>query len=259
MSRFNNNRGGLGMNNFQQRRGGGPGGPMRGGLMGNPNFRSHPFQNQNQNRRGANNNFNRPGNQGPQLAPQKPQQNQSLPIIPPPSPGPALTMKGPMQQQQKPAEQQPESQQQRTPTTPNVTPQPKIQSPAPKPIMTSPPPNQANKNQNPQLKSPVGNANGQQQKQPPHPKPSPQQGPKPSPQQGPKPGPQQGQRTGPAQGQRTGPPMIPPRQEREVPDNMDIAEAESGGSQPKVCIYFNFIYFFLHVLLQMASTAIVVS
>lgn len=71
MSRFNNNRGGLGMNNFQQRRGGGPGGPMRGGLMGNPNFRSHPFQNQNQNRRGANNNFNRPGNQGPQLAPQK--------------------------------------------------------------------------------------------------------------------------------------------------------------------------------------------
>lgn len=221
------------MNNFQQRRGGGPGGPMRGGLMGNPNFRSHPFQNQNQNRRGANNNFNRPGNQGPQLAPQKPQQNQSLPIIPPPSPGPALTMKGPMQQQQKPAEQQPESQQQRTPTTPNVTPQPKIQSPAPKPIMTSPPPNQANKNQNPQLKSPVGNANGQQQKQPPHPKPSPQQGPKPSPQQGPKPGPQQGQRTGPAQGQRTGPPMIPPRQEREVPDNMDIAEAESGGSQPK--------------------------
>ncbi|XP_026203280.1 splicing factor, proline- and glutamine-rich isoform X2 [Anabas testudineus] len=187
MSRFNNNRGGLGMNNFQPRRGGGPGGPMRGGLMGNPNFRNHPFQNQNQNRRGPNNNFNRPPHQGPQTTPQKPQQNQ-MPIIPPPSPGPALTMKGPMQQQQKPTQQQQEPEQ-RKPTTPAA--QPKI-PPPPKPNVSSPPPNPANKSQNEnQLKSPVGNANGQQQKQPP------QASPKPGPPQGQKPGPQQGQRTGP--------------------------------------------------------------
>lgn len=146
--------------------------------------------------------------QGP---PQKLQQNQSLPIIPPPSPGPALTMKGPMQQQ-KPAQQEQEEQQ-RTPTTP--APQSKVQSPPPKPNITSPQPNQANNNQDQQLKSPVGNANGQQQKQPPQPSPKstpqqdqktvPQQGQKTGPQQGQKTGPQQGQRTGPQQGQRTGP------------------------------------------------------
>lgn len=200
------------MNNFQPRRGGGPGGPVRGGLMGNPNFRNHPFQNQNQNRRGHN--FNRPPHQGSQNTPEKPQQNQSLPIMPPPAPGPALTMEGPVkqqqqqQQQQKPAQQQ---QEQQKPTTP--APQPKVQSPSPtpKPNVTSPQPNQANKNQ-----SPVVNANGQQQKQTPLPspkaagpqqvqKPSPQQGPKPGPQQGPRPGPQQGQRPGPQQGQRPGP------------------------------------------------------
>ncbi|XP_070777619.1 splicing factor, proline- and glutamine-rich [Enoplosus armatus] len=227
MSRFNNNRGGLGMNHFQQRRGGGPGGPMRGGLMGNPNFRSHPFQNQNQNRRGGNNNFNRPPNQGPQMTPQKPQQNQSLPIIPPPSPGPALTMKGPMQQQQQKPAQQQQEQQQRTPATP--APQPKIQSPPPKPTLTSPQPNQANKNQNPQLKSPVGNANGQQQKQPPHPSP------KPGPQQGQKPGPHQGQRIGLQQGQRSGPPMMKSKQEREVQENKatNNAAAESDDGQSK--------------------------
>ncbi|KAF3707150.1 Splicing factor, proline- and glutamine-rich DNA-binding p52/p100 complex [Channa argus] len=202
MSRFNNNRGGLGMNNFQPRRGGGPGGPggpMRGGLMGNLNFRNHPFQNQNQNRRGPHNNFNRPPNRGPQTTPQKPQQNQSLPIIPPPSPGPALTMKGPMQtqQQQNPAQQ---PQEQRKPTTPVVT--PKIPSPPPKPNVTSPQPSQANKSQSdsPQLKSPVGNANGQQQKPPP------QASPKPGPQQGQKIGLPPGQRTGPQQSPRTGPP-----------------------------------------------------
>ncbi|XP_035800803.1 splicing factor, proline- and glutamine-rich isoform X2 [Amphiprion ocellaris] len=197
MSRFNYNRGGLGMNHFQPRRGAGPGGPMRAGLIGNPNFRNHPFQNQNQNRRPPNNNFNKPQ----QTTPQKPQQNQSMPIIPPPSPGPALTMKGPMQQQQqKPAPQQSE---QPKPTTP--APQNKIQSPPPKPNMASPQPNQANKNQNPQLKSPVGNANGQ--KQPPHPSPKqgPQQGQKGGPQQGQKPGPQQGQKPGPQQGQKPGP------------------------------------------------------
>ncbi|XP_035536813.1 splicing factor, proline- and glutamine-rich isoform X2 [Morone saxatilis] len=223
MSRFNHNRGGLGMNNFQPRRGGGgPGGPMRGGLMGNPNFRNHPFQNQNHNRRGGNNNFNRPPNQGPHMTPQKPQQNQSLPIIPPPSPGPALTMKGPMQQQQKPAPQQPEEQ--RKPTTP--TPQPKITSPPPKPNITSPPPSQANKNQNqsPQLKSPVGNANGQ--KQPPHPSP------KSGPQQAQKTGPPPGQRTGPQPGQRTGPPPMKSKQDREDMGATDGA-AQSRGNESK--------------------------
>ncbi|XP_069572841.1 splicing factor, proline- and glutamine-rich isoform X2 [Brachyistius frenatus] len=217
MSRFNNNRGGLGINNFQPRRGGGPGGPMRGGLMANPNFRNHPFQNQNQNRRGPNNNFNKPQNQGPQSSPQKPPQNQSLPIIPPPSPGPALTMKGPMQQQQqqqpKPAEK---PQEQPKPATP--VPLPKIQSPPPKPNITPPQPNQANANPNLPLKPTVGNANGQQQQQQqkqqhpspsPNPSPSPKSGPqqvqKPGPQQGQKPGPHQGQKPGPHQGQRSGP------------------------------------------------------
>uniref|UniRef100_A0A3Q4MZ05 Splicing factor proline/glutamine-rich n=1 Tax=Neolamprologus brichardi TaxID=32507 RepID=A0A3Q4MZ05_NEOBR len=200
MSRFNNNRGGFGMNHFQPRRGGGPGGPMRGGLMGNPNFRHNPFQNQNQNRRGHN--FNRPTQQGSQNTPQKPQQNQSLPIIPPPTPGPALTMEGPIkqQQQQKPAQEQQKS------TTP--APQPKVQSPPPTPNVTSPQPNQANKNLNQQLKSPVANANGQQQKPTPHPSPKaagPQQGQKPSPQQSQKPGPQQGQKPGTQQGQKPGP------------------------------------------------------
>lgn len=218
MSRFNNNRGGLGMNNFQPRRGGGPGGPMRGGLMGNPNFRNHPFQNQNQNRRGPNNNFNRPPNQGPQTTPQKPQQN-PMPIIPPPSPGPALTMKGPMQQQQKQAQQQQEPEQ-RKPTTPAA--QPKIPSPPPKPNMTSPQPTQANKNQTENQQ--VGNANGQQQKQPP--------------QASPKPGPQQGQKPGPQLSQRTGPPnrggQIHPKQEPERKAT-DSNAAETDSSQPKVC------------------------
>uniref|UniRef100_A0A3Q3J870 RRM domain-containing protein n=1 Tax=Monopterus albus TaxID=43700 RepID=A0A3Q3J870_MONAL len=210
MSRFNNNRGGFGMNNFQPRRGGGPGGPMRGGIMGNPNFRSHPFQDQNQNRRGPNTNFNRPSNQGPQTTLQKPQENQSLPIIPPPSPGPALTMKGPMQQQQQKPVQQQEEQQQRKPTSP--TPQPNVKSPPPKLNIPSPQPAQANKIQNQQLKSPGGNANVQQQKQPPHPspKPGPQQGQKSGFQQGQRAGPQQGQRTGPQQGQRSVPPMVNP-------------------------------------------------
>ncbi|KAL6099388.1 sfpq [Pungitius sinensis] len=229
MSRFNNNRGGLGMNNFQQRRGGiGPGGPMRGGLMGNPNFRNHPFQNQNQIRRGQNNNFNRPLNQGPQT-PQKPQPNQSLPIIPPPSPGPALTMKGPMQQQQEkptavPVQPQPK------PTTP--TPQPKIQSPPPKAIVASPPPNQPNKEQNLPLKSPVGNTNGQKPPPQPSPKSVPQQGPKPGPHQGQKTGPHQGMRGNPYQGQRMGPSPMRPKQE---PEKINIKNATpvSDGSQDK--------------------------
>ncbi|XP_017291827.1 splicing factor, proline- and glutamine-rich isoform X2 [Kryptolebias marmoratus] len=213
MSRFNNNR--FGMNNFQPRRGGGPGGPMRGGIMGNPHFRSHPFQNPNQNRRGTNN-FNRPQNQGNQATQHKQQQqNQSGPIIPPPSPGPALTMKGPMDQgQQKP--------------NPPAS-QPKVPSSPQKPGVTSPQVNQTNQNQgaqNQQLKPPAGNAN--EKKEPPQqspkppgpqqqgPKPAPQQGPKPAPQQSPKPGnqqspkpgggPQQGQKpgSGPQQGQKPG-------------------------------------------------------
>ncbi|KAM4539401.1 splicing factor, proline- and glutamine-rich isoform 2-T2 [Odontesthes bonariensis] len=217
MSRFHNNRGGLGMNNFQPRRGGGgPGGPMRGGLMPNPHFRNHPFQNVNQNRRGHNNNnnFNKPQNQGPQNSPQKSQQNQSMPIIPAPSPGPALTMKGPMQQeQQKPTPPQPQqeqpkpAQQEQEPQKPSTpAPQPKIQSPPPKPNVTTPQPNQANQNQ--QLKSPAGNANGQQQKQQPpqqSPKPVAQQAPKPSPQQAPKPGPQHGQKPAPQQSPKPSP------------------------------------------------------
>lgn len=255
MSRFNNNRGGIGMNHFQPRRGGGPGGPMRGGLMANPHFRNHPFQNQNQNRRGGNNNFNRPPHQGPQATPQKPQQNQGLPIIPPPTPGPALTMKGPMQQQQ----QKPAQEGQQTPVTPTA--QSKIQSPPPKPNMTSPQPNQENKNQ--QLKSPVGNTNGQQQKPLPSPKTGPpqqgqktgplqqgqktgppqqgqktgpQQGQRTAPQQGQKTGPQQGQRTGPQQGQRTGPPMTPnmSKQGRDEPERKS-SNNNGDGSQPKVC------------------------
>ncbi|KAK2830719.1 hypothetical protein Q5P01_018650 [Channa striata] len=234
MSRFNNNRGGLGMNNFQPRRGGGPGGPMRGGLMGNPNFRNHPFQNQNQNRRGAHNNFHRP-----QGTPQKPPQNQPLPIIPPPSPGPALTMKGPMQQQQKPAQQQQkpaqQQQEQRKPTTPATT--QKIPSPPPKPNMPPTQPSQANKSDSPQLKSPVGNANGQQQQQQQKPQP-PQASPKPGPQQGQKMGLQQGQRTGPQQSPRTGPPnrtqALPkqePGQSEKRPTNSDGAASDE--SQPK--------------------------
>ncbi|XP_026011185.1 splicing factor, proline- and glutamine-rich isoform X2 [Astatotilapia calliptera] len=242
MSRFNNNRGGFGMNHFQPRRGSGPGGPMRGGLMGNPNFRHNPFQNQNQNRRGHN--FNRPPHQGSQNTPQKPQQNQSLPIIPPPTPGPALTMEGPIKQQQhqKPAQEQQKS------TTP--APQPKVQSPPPTPNVTSPQPNQANKNLNQQLKSPVANANGQQQKPTPHPspkaagpqqgqkpspqqsqKPGPQQGQKPGPQQGQKPGPQQGQRPGLQQGQNTGPPAMKVSQQSRETMNTDASQSEESQSK----------------------------
>lgn len=241
MSRFNsNNRGGMGMNNYQPRRG--AGGPMRGGLMGNPNLRNHPIQNHNQNRRGGNSNFNRSLNQGPSQTPPK-QQTHSTPIIPPPSPGPALTMEGPMQQQ-KAAEQERE---QNKPAT--LVPQSPIQSPPPKPTITSPQPGQENKNQEQQVKSPAGNANGQQQKQPPLPSPKtapqqgqrlgPQQGQRFAPQQGQRFGPQPGQRMGPQHGQRAGPqhgqrtlPLLEKQQDE--PMAMDQA-AESDGSQPKVC------------------------
>ncbi|XP_037549066.1 splicing factor, proline- and glutamine-rich isoform X2 [Nematolebias whitei] len=196
MSRFNNNRGGFGMNNFQQRRGGGPGGPMRGGMMGNAQFRSHPFQNPNQNRRGTNN-FNRPQNQGDQNTQLKQQQNQARPIVPAPSPGQAPTIKGLMDQELKP--------------NPPAS-QPKVQTPPPKTAAATPPVNQNQGTQN-QLKPPAGNANekkdsSQQSPKPPGPQ---QQGPKPAtPQQGQKPaaGPQQGQKpaAGPQQGQK---PAVP--------------------------------------------------
>ncbi|XP_059900293.1 splicing factor, proline- and glutamine-rich isoform X4 [Gadus macrocephalus] len=195
--RFNRNRGG-GMNNFQQRRGGGPGGPMRGGLMGNPHFRNHPFGNQNRGGPMMSNNFNKPpnGNQGLQTSPQKPQQPQSTPIIPPPSPGPALTMKGPIQQQkeqqqqqkdqeQKEQQHQKEQPQQKVPTNvtpvpqpkisspppkPNISsppPKPNISSPPPKPNLSSPPPTQANRNlnQHQHPKPQMNSYNGQQQRQ----------------------------------------------------------------------------------------------
>ncbi|XP_013997383.1 splicing factor, proline- and glutamine-rich isoform X1 [Salmo salar] len=85
-----------------QRRGAGPGGPMRGGMGNLNNFRQnqHPFQ------RGPHpGNFGKPPNQIRQITPQKPlpptiSQPGAQPIRPPPTPGPALTMKGPVQQQQ---------------------------------------------------------------------------------------------------------------------------------------------------------------
>uniref|UniRef100_A0A3Q2Y1S8 Splicing factor proline/glutamine-rich n=1 Tax=Hippocampus comes TaxID=109280 RepID=A0A3Q2Y1S8_HIPCM len=146
MSRFHNNRGGMGMNQFQPRRGGGVGGPMRGSIMGSPNFRNHPFQNQN--RRGGHNNFNR----GQQSSNQKPQTNQGLPGLPPPTPGPALTMKGPMDKQQEPEK----------PTTPT-----KEANNQPKQEIISPQPNQANKNTQSTVKSTTQNANGPPQQQQP--------------------------------------------------------------------------------------------
>uniref|UniRef100_A0A3B3CG98 Splicing factor proline/glutamine-rich n=1 Tax=Oryzias melastigma TaxID=30732 RepID=A0A3B3CG98_ORYME len=213
MSRFNNNRGGLGMNHFQQRRGGGPIGPMRGGLMGNPHFRSHPFQHPNQNRRGHNNYNNRP-NQAPKNTPPKPQQ--STPAAATPTPGPALTMKGPAQQQlQKPAEQVQNQQEQQKTSTPGS--QPNVQSAAPKSDTPSSQPKPSEQNQQP--KPAAGNASGPQQNQPSQqgpkpgpqqsPKPGPQQSPKPSPQQVPKPAPQQNLKSGPQQGQRPGPQQGP--------------------------------------------------
>ncbi|MED6247684.1 hypothetical protein ATANTOWER_013069 [Ataeniobius toweri] len=207
MSRFNNNRGGFGMNHYQPRRGGGPGGPMRGSLMGNPHYRNHPFQNSHQNRRGGNNFITSQNNN----VPQKSEVKQSTPIIPPPSPGPALTMKGPMQQeQQKPSAQQeqqkPSAQQAQQKPNPSAD-QPKTQtSPQTPEVSSAQPNNQANQNQ--QIKSPAGNANAQQHKQQPlqqSPRPSPQQGQKPAPPQSPKPIPQQSPKLNPQQNQKPGP------------------------------------------------------
>uniref|UniRef100_A0A4W5KS86 Splicing factor proline/glutamine-rich n=1 Tax=Hucho hucho TaxID=62062 RepID=A0A4W5KS86_9TELE len=151
-----------------QRRGGA--GPMRGGMGNMNNFRQnqHPFQ------RGPHpGNFGKPPNQIPQITPQKPpapilSQPGAQAIRPPPTPGPALTMKGPIQQPQAAA----------TAATPAAAPpaaaatapaaQPKIQSPPPKPVppkpaLSSPPPNQIKK---PALSSPPPNRMNRNQQRP---------------------------------------------------------------------------------------------
>ncbi|XP_077599248.1 splicing factor, proline- and glutamine-rich-like [Stigmatopora nigra] len=154
MSRFFNNRGGMGMNNFQPRRGGGAGGPMRGSIMGSPNFRNHPFGNQN--RRGGNNNFNR----GQQSSNQKSQNNQVLPLIPPPSPGPALTMKGPMDKLKE------EGAAAKTTTTTAAAAAASAETKSQPQVKQTPASAQSNPaNKTPQVKSPNGNSSGSQQSQ----------------------------------------------------------------------------------------------
>ncbi|XP_038151971.1 splicing factor, proline- and glutamine-rich [Cyprinodon tularosa] len=199
MSRYNNNRGGFGINHYQPRRGRGPGGPIRGGLLGNPQFRNHPFQNSNQNRRGGNN-YSSPNKN----IPQKSEQNKSVPSIPQPSPGPALTMKGPTQQEQQKAPAQQQQPKTNTPTT-----QPKAETPAPKPD-TTPSQSTTQTNQNQQTKASTGNTSAQQQPPPQQsPKPSPQQTPKPAPQQTPKPVPQQSPKPTPQQNPKPVPQQSP--------------------------------------------------
>ncbi|XP_019726388.1 splicing factor, proline- and glutamine-rich isoform X2 [Hippocampus comes] len=215
MSRFHNNRGGMGMNQFQPRRGGGVGGPMRGSIMGSPNFRNHPFQNQN--RRGGHNNFNR----GQQSSNQKPQTNQGLPGLPPPTPGPALTMKGPMDKQQEPEK----------PTTPT-----KEANNQPKQEIISPQPNQANKNTQSTVKSTTQNANGPPQQQQPQNQ-SPLTSPKSGAQQnqqnqkgGPQPN-QQNQKGGPQpnqQNQKGGP---QPNQQKQKTGQQPNQQNQRGGQQ----------------------------
>uniref|UniRef100_A0A8C8CZ51 RRM domain-containing protein n=1 Tax=Oncorhynchus tshawytscha TaxID=74940 RepID=A0A8C8CZ51_ONCTS len=174
-----------------QRRGGA--GPMRGGMGNMNNFRQnqHPFQ------RGPHpGNFVKPPNQIPQITPQKPpaptlSQPGAQAIRPPPTPGPALTMKGPIQQQQAAATVAPATAAAATPTaaaaatpkaaaaaTPMAAPpaaaatapaaQPKMQSPPPKPVppkpaLSSPPPNQIKK---PALSSPPPNQMNRNQQRP---------------------------------------------------------------------------------------------
>ncbi|XP_061679418.1 splicing factor, proline- and glutamine-rich [Syngnathoides biaculeatus] len=211
MSRFHNNRGGMGMNSFQPRRGGGVGGPMRGSLMGSPNFRNHPFQNQNR-RGGNNNNYNR----GQQASPQKPQNSQALGIIPPPTPGPALTMKGPMDKQQE--QDKPE-----TPATDNKV-QPKQEI---APAQTKP------ADKTPQLKSPTGNAHVTPQPQSPSTLMSPKAAAAAAPLQqdqklGPQPN-QQNQKTGQQSQQRGGQPQNHQNQRGGQPQNPQ--HNQRGGGQ----------------------------
>uniref|UniRef100_A0A3B4BLR1 RRM domain-containing protein n=1 Tax=Periophthalmus magnuspinnatus TaxID=409849 RepID=A0A3B4BLR1_9GOBI len=150
MSRFYHNRGGMGMNNFAPRRGSGPGGPMRGGYMGNQHFRSHPFQNQNQNRR---TNFNKPPEQPKPTTPALP----STPKIPSPPPKPTALPANVNGQQ------------------PKQAPPP---SPKPASLPSPKPPQQQNQNTLQQSPKPAPQQ---------APKPSPQQIPKPPTPQAPKP------------------------------------------------------------------------
>ncbi|CAB1351198.1 unnamed protein product [Coregonus sp. 'balchen'] len=170
-----------------QRRGAGPGGPMRGGMGNLNNFRQnqHPFQ------RGPHpGNFGKPPNQIRQITPQKPlpptiSQPGAQPIRPPPTPGPALTMKGPVQQAAAPAPvSTPPVAAAAPPVTAAASPataaappaaavtapaaQPKMQSPPPKPVppkpaLSSPPPNQMKK---PALSSPPPNQMNRNQQRP---------------------------------------------------------------------------------------------
>ncbi|XP_041738946.2 splicing factor, proline- and glutamine-rich [Coregonus clupeaformis] len=177
-----------------QRRGAGPGGPMRGGMGNLNNFRQnqHPFQ------RGPHpGNFGKPPNQIRQITPQKPlpptiSQPGAQPIRPPPTPGPALTMKGPVQQAAAPAPAAtPPAAAAAPPVTAAAPPvtaaappataaappaaavtapaaQPKMQSPPPKPVppkpaLSSPPPNQMKK---PALSSPPPNQMNRNQQRP---------------------------------------------------------------------------------------------
>ncbi|XP_077403929.1 uncharacterized protein LOC144036875 isoform X3 [Vanacampus margaritifer] len=207
MSRFYHNRGGgggMGMYQFNPRRGGGIGGPMRGGIMANQNFRNHPFQNQN--RRGGNNDFNR----GQQSSPQKPQNNQGVSGLPAPTPGPALTMKGPMDKLQ-------EQEKATTPAT-----EPKVQV---KQEITS-----AQSNQNPQLKSPTQNASNPPQQQQQQQTQSTPVSPKSGPQQN-----QQNQKVGPQPNQQKVSPQPNQQKVGPQPNQQKVApqpNQQKAGQQP---------------------------
>ncbi|XP_064836537.1 splicing factor, proline- and glutamine-rich-like isoform X2 [Oncorhynchus masou masou] len=124
-----------------QRRGAGPGGPMRGGMGNLNNFRQnqHPFQ------RGPHpGNFGKPPNQIRQMTPQKPlpptiSQPGAQPIRPPPTPGPALTMKGPVQQQQAAAAAAPPATVAAPPAPTATTPAAAAPAAAPPAVATAPP------------------------------------------------------------------------------------------------------------------------
>uniref|UniRef100_A0A8C7TGT8 RRM domain-containing protein n=1 Tax=Oncorhynchus mykiss TaxID=8022 RepID=A0A8C7TGT8_ONCMY len=124
-----------------QRRGAGPGGPMRGGMGNLNNFRQnqHPFQ------RGPHpGNFGKPPNQIRPMTPQKPMpptisQPGAQPIRPPPTPGPALTMKGPVQQQQAAAAAAPPATVAAPPAPTATTPATAAPVAAPPAVATAPP------------------------------------------------------------------------------------------------------------------------
>ncbi|KAL0962434.1 hypothetical protein UPYG_G00339980 [Umbra pygmaea] len=251
-----NNRGG-----FQRRGGLGPGGPMRGGMGNLNNFRQnqHPFQ------RGPHpGNFGKPPNQVPQMTQKPMAQNLPQPggqqIRPPPTPGPALTMKGPVQQQQQaaPATQQkiqsppptaqqqppPSVQQQPSPSVqqqpspkPQQQPSPKPQQqPSPKPQQQPPPKPQQQPPPKPQQQPPP-----KPQQQPPpkpqqQPPPKPQQQPPPKPQQQPSPKPQQQQQQPPPKPQQQPPPSVqqqpPPKFQQQPPPKFQQQPPPKAQQQP---------------------------